>query len=85
MLITEKLNFSLFDTGNELFLKLLLISFITSFNKNINAIYIGLNHDKNFMFSSLIRGTTVLIYILFQSDEIFNLVTNGILLGEISM
>ena len=84
ILITEKLNFSLFDTGNELFLKLLLISFITSFNKNINAIYIGLNHDKNFMFSSLIRGTTVLIYILFQSDEIFNLVTNGILLGEIS-
>tara|TARA_B100001109_G_scaffold73401_1_gene60048 strand:- start:15497 stop:16708 length:1212 start_codon:yes stop_codon:yes gene_type:complete len=84
ILITEELNFSLFGTGNELFLKLLVISFITSFNKNINAIYIGLNHDKNFMLSSLIRGTTVLIYILFQSDEIFNLVVNGILLGEIS-
>lgn len=77
------LDIKFFDMGYLVIVKIIIISFLTAFNKNINATYIGLNHDDNFFISSIIRSTAVLIFVIFGTSNIYNLITDSLLFGEI--
>ena len=80
---TTTLNIKFFDLSYLVIVKIIIISFLTAFNKNINATYVGLNYDDKFFNSSIIRSTAVLMVVIFGTSSIYNLITDSLLFGEI--
>ena len=85
-LIVKSFSFSflqyLFIT-DEIILKICLVSFLTALNKSVTSTYIGLNNDKNFLIGVVLRSSVVLFYLLFSDNNIYTLLLNSLLLGEL--
>ena len=57
--------------------------FLTAINKSVTSTYIGLNKDKNFFTGVVLRSLVALLYVLLFNNDIYTLLLNSLLFGEL--
>jgi len=68
---------------DDIILKVCLVSSLTAINKSVTSTYIGLNKDKNFFTGVVLRSLVALLYVLLFNNDIYTLLLNSLLFGEL--